>query len=898
MKYLRAVLASIFTVRVFKLMQVSKLTPQDIETLAEHKRIKAPLGVIHPVHSKVDKDEDDEDFSDLVITAKPLKPGQRSASKPELPAHLVTPVMKTKTPKKAVVKPPWGRRASPKKSGKIKTMKQERELKNVSLNILRAIPEFVSTLTQKKKLSLLRGKDLTTSTREYKQKLANLVKGNKEKERTKIADGQDEAHRLMSEKFSQLKMTEEEYIKTRAEVEELRRLYDQQIWKEKIISRFLNEHTEGDLNIRALKRLLSQKQLRQEHTFLAMQKFVLNLKEYVMHKDHLTYVVGVQMSDLSSFLRSYTPGLSEPEREHVIYFIEQVKLSITDSRVDSLSIKAIEETLERLFLTWDQEKTMIEAFIDDCHQAICYEQKIDLDTVLSHDRPKSAQQLELRIVAEFISQYFDRLTDSMKKKAMTLEKIIYRLRYGKEMPGQWSNLINIAKEQVKASNKTSNATQVTGNPRPESAKTQTPGRNLEESKGPARRPESAKPTPQGPTPQGPTPQGPTPQGNPSSQGKPQISFMGVLGANLQTGAAAKQQTTPTSKQPSAPPAKQTPAPTRQAHEPTKQTLIPTRRPAETALHSPAPSKQPVSNLAVSHRNPLDSLTSLNDSLDKDLDEFISVLNAKKPSSNSSSPRVPSRQTPEPARPTGILKTTHQPLSTIPSSVSPKRSNSPESRPQSRYKKLEEQIKQFSPFASIDGPLRESSSERIQTYKDRLARLEEEIKVRSQVDDQGVRLSRSELLKAGAVKFSPYLDAEGKSFDPADKFKHMEKPRARESDIDPLYLFEMTQKKPEREEDWFVRPHHLQSVTKHPYSINDDPLVVRKKDLPSTIRPSPSKEDGIRETAVSHLEGAIEDLKCELEERKRALRTKVYTTEEDVQEPRYVGWVAKAAETFT
>jgi hypothetical protein len=814
-------------------MQVSKLTHSDAETLADYKRTKAPLGVIHPLPSKVVKDSDDEDFSDLVITAKPLKPGQRAESKPELPAHLVSPVMRKKSPAKQAPRPPWGRRKPAKKSGKIMTAKQQAELKAVSLNILKSIPEFMSTLSKKKKLSLLRGKDLATSTREYKSKIANLAHVNKDKERVKLEDGQDEAFRLLNQKFSKLQLSEEEYNKTYAEVQELRRLYDQQIWKEKIIGRFLAEHTEGDLDIKALNRLLGQRQLKQEHAFLAMQKFSVGLKDFLMTKDQLSYVVAVKMGELSSFIRGYTPKLSETDRDHVIYFIEQVKLGITDSHQENLSIKAFEETLERLFVTWDQEKAMIEAFNEDVTQAFCYEQKVNVEEIFRSDRPKSSKQLELRIVAEFISQYFDRLSDSMKKKIQTLERILYKLTYGKEMPRAWGDLLKGAKEEVKDAPRT--AAQVSGAPqaRPESAKPKTTG--LLQG-----RPESAKPQTTAP------------------------QKAGVTGR------------------------------------------APAKRP-ESAKPS-VPSK--AADLGVSRKNPLDSLTSLNESMDKDLDDFINVLNAKEPakSSASSSPRapLPSKLSQEPSIPAK-----GNPSSLIsqkpsvqgrgpqlnPPSISPKRSNSPEFRAPSRYTNPEDFGKNYSPFASIEGPLRESNSERIQGYKSRLAQLEAQQAVRSEFDEQGVRLSRADLLKTGAVKFAPYLDAEGKLFDPAEKFKYMERPNARATDIDPLYLFEMTQKKPGKEDDWFVRPHHLQSVTNHPFSINDDPLVVRKKDLPSTTRPPPSKEHAPREQAVSHLESVLDDLKCELEERRRALRTKVYTTEADEQEQRYTGWVAKAADTF-
>lgn len=806
-------------------MQVTKLTAADAEALAEYKRTKAPLGVIHPVHAKVKQGSDDEDFSDLVITAKPLKPVKRSDSKPDLPNHLVSPVFKTKTPKKLQVKPPWGRRASPKKSGKIKTLKQEKELKNVSLNILRAIPEFINTIAKKKKLSLLKGKDLTTSTREYKQKIARLLTTNKGQERTKLADDQEHAVQLLNTNFTKLQLSQDEYTKIKAEVDELRRMYDQQIWKEKIVSRFLADHTEGDLDIKSLKRLLSQRQLRQEHTFLAMQKFCVNLKDYAMQKDGLSYVVGVNMSDLSSFLRSYTPGLSETERDQVIFFIEQVKLSITDPHQEGLPLQTIEGTLERLFLTWDQEKSMIEAFIDDVTQAFCYEQNIGFDAVLNSDRSRTSKQLELRIVAEFISQYFDRLSNSMKKKAQTLEQIIYRLTYGKEMPGRWKDMIKSAKEEANTKQTTA---QVSGAPqlRPESAKPASPQKQTLTTKGLLKRPESAK--------------------------------VGAPAAKL-----------PSYMQP--PPSK--------AHAPPNQT-----------------SKSPTSNLAVSRKNPLDSLTSLNESLDKDLDDFISVLNAKKPEA-SESPKASPRNTPDLQQPSKMLIGRYPAQSTHQNLASPKRSNSPEYRGPNRYTKHEEPAKAFAPFASIDGPLRESTSERIETYKARLVQLEAQQIHAKETDDHGMRLSRADLLKKGAVKFSPYLDIEGRVFDPSDKFKNMDKPRAKETDIDPLYLFEMTQKKPERDEDWFIRPHHLQSVTKHPFSINDDPLVVRKKDNYSITRPPVVQDEDSREQAVNYLEGALEDLKYELEERRRALKTKVYTTEADAPEARFTGWVAKAAEAF-
>jgi hypothetical protein len=78
------------------------------------------------------------------------------------------------------------------------TAKQQAELKAVSLNVLKSIPEFMTILSKKKKLSLLRRMDLATSTREYKSKIANLAHVSKDKERAKLEDGQDQAIRLMN----------------------------------------------------------------------------------------------------------------------------------------------------------------------------------------------------------------------------------------------------------------------------------------------------------------------------------------------------------------------------------------------------------------------------------------------------------------------------------------------------------------------------------------------------------------------------------------------------------------------------------------------------------------------------------------------------------------------------
>lgn len=158
-----------------------------------------------------------------------------------------------------------------------------------------------------------------------------------------------------------------------------------------------------------------------------------------------------------------------------------------------------------------------------------------------------------------------------------------------------------------------------------------------------------------------------------------------------------------------------------------------------------------------------------------------------------------------------------------------------------------------------------------------------------------RDSRSELMKSKHVVFHPYMDPDGSVYNPNERFiQSTISPIPKEDEKEVHFVKEMMKRRPDESNPWFIRPHHLKSVTQHPLSVPDDPnYYIPTVKLPDRNEPQPPIDE--REHALSYLEQALSDLKCELSERKKAA---VYEAISETPDNKYNGWVAKVAETYT
>ena len=159
----------------------------------------------------------------------------------------------------------------------------------------------------------------------------------------------------------------------------------------------------------------------------------------------------------------------------------------------------------------------------------------------------------------------------------------------------------------------------------------------------------------------------------------------------------------------------------------------------------------------------------------------------------------------------------------------------------------------------------------------------------------LRDSRSELMKSKHVVFHPYMDPDGSIYNPNERFiQSTISPIPKEDEKEAHFVKEMMKRRPNESSPWFIRPHHLKSVTQHPLSVADDPnYYIPTVKLPDRNEPQPAIDE--REHALSYLEQALSDLKCELSERKKAA---AYEAISETPDNKYNGWVAKVAETYT
>ncbi|CAG9327599.1 unnamed protein product [Blepharisma stoltei] len=840
-------------------MQVTKLIHQDKETLWDYKWHKAPLGVIHPEHTPVIKEDPTGDFSDLAITAVPLRPHERSPRHIELPEHLqkLDPTSLKMYPKQP--------RPESAKSSNI-----NRNPRDIGNEMLTGIPKAQEQRKAFARLSLIAGKDLKNSVSDMKTKIQkNKIDDNtRRNQKEKIRFEAKKAIEMVDDAFISSKMTDTEFKKVKAELEHIRTAYDGQVWKQKIIANFLSLRMGTDFDLKELSRMFAELQVQREREVITIQQFILRIKEVSIQKTG-AFAPHVKMEDLSQIIGGYSYEAQKVERDILINYLEKVKIELKKSLmeneiVESIPIATLEAALASIFAKWEREKELIWTFTQDITRAFCEEFNLSNDDIYS-DKMNKKKQLEIRVVAEFISQYLDNLHLSIEKKIRELEQIKYKIQYGKEMPKSWSEVIRegkerkiiedkeawMKKEEEEKRKKIEESKNTRSRTRPASAKNKyDPKKSIEEAKKKAR----------------------------SNVGKNASKF-------------------------------------------TSQQEEEKRRFEDSKLSS---RNSKFSQSILSKKNPLDSSDSFNKSATDEMDDIISGLNPPKPTTNTlfrSMTQAESSSRPETkvneqegqklsnryegsnlarsqsdvsgisktGKSWGILKNRDQSLERIeeegkssPDTFNKTKGSTENSPSMSRFKLHD------SPFSSIDLsiPKKKVTTDREALY--------ESI---SQLDygrDIFKPITRSELIKSGKTEYTPYLDSDGSVFDPNERFGKDVPIEPEKPLIDPRYVEGLAKSAPQPDENWFITSHHLRSVTNHPLSINDDPDYYKYQLENQYIKSSSTNYNGdLRENAIGQLEQTLADLKCELNERKR----RAYVDSIKLEE-KPLGWVAKAAENVS
>ena len=257
-------------------------------------------------------------------------------------------------------------------------------------------------------------------------------------------------------------------------------------------------------------------------------------------------------------------------------------------------------------------------------------------------------------------------------------------------------------------------------------------------------------------------------------------------------------------------------------------------------------------LRLSKKNPLDSVTSLNQSFEE-LDDIISDLNPSK---------IPTKKPLSKAKKEEARKAEMDSTDGLFNF-----------RPGKVFEKKEV-------FGSIEAPLLSLEKPLMGSVFQSISDLEEKRYPKK------TPTTRSEFIKSGIKQFSPYMDKDGNVFDPQERF-----PNIKPDDVDPLdpyFLEEIGNMSPNPSTDWYIRSHHLRSFTNHPLSVNDNPNSYKaqiKFDVQENVNNKPVDQ---RDEAIYHLEKTLEDLKNELNTRKRIAAVNNFSNEN-----RYAGHLIKA-----
>lgn len=132
-------------------------------------------------------------------------------------------------------------------------------------------------------------------------------------------------------------------------------------------------------------------------------------------------------------------------------------------------------------------------------------------------------------------------------------------------------------------------------------------------------------------------------------------------------------------------------------------------------------------------------------------------------------------------------------------------------------------------------------------------------------------------KDGLTEYPEFFleDREGETFNPAKKYGNIENegqliyenitssyPVNLPVEMYQKHIMETMPKKEDGGGHWFIRPHHLENLTKHPKSINDDVLNTRYYSH-YNVDHGKKKEDDIAQDAVDRIEGHLAKLKSEM-----------------------------------
>lgn len=814
-------------------MDVSKLTLQDAEKLAEMKRVKAPLGVIHPVHTAVKRPPGFR-TPDLTIAATAMKPGP----KPQLRGSITVSdpaedVQTQRSPKR----PPEGHLA-PKNFmpgfQKPKTAKEQRGMQNLLGQILYEMPLQIKKQALHRKISILTKKDTRQSTEEYLSKVRRNLNKKVAKRRLR-EDVRQEGGQVMAQldqAFTKLSISEAQYHAARSELEALVEAIESQLWKEKTLSRFMQKTQVGEVTLQKLKRLMGSQQMEREGILIAMQRFVHQLKVWKSQNSDPTQAMVFSLDDMEVYLQDNLYRMLPEDRSGVDHFLERMKKHLQRlsalKPVASLPMTGLEKIVEETFVKWDGERMIVEGVIRDIEAALVQEEKIREEMKMG----KGGHELELKIVAEFINQYFDKLEESIRRKKEGVEQILAKLTSGKEKPEVWADMLKNMREHVeneelerewKELNREAEVMKSSQKPR----KGVRPGFKSS--------PEQAK----------------------TNIGKGAIRFV------EESKAKAKEQETV--------------------------------------------EKQDYRG-SVSLKNPLELTTS---SVSSESDDVISLLNnparrtaegreeEKKSPATSLSPR-PFSAAPQPAARTQLSSIAEkaEPAARpaeAKGGIGKSLLSGLTKKPTEAESKLAElrALKEMSPFQSLDEVVPKRRPLSPTDFQSRLQEIELKRGTRRgiRVEEKAVETekTRSQLIESGEREFSSYLDETGKPFDPDEKFR--QERESLRNHIDPRYVDEMLKRTPDPNSTWYIRPHHLKSVTYHPYSIEDNPAPLRYQNTFDPPAP-PSGIQDLRGSAVGYLEQTVEDLKCELEERRRRQEAERVPSTNS-----YLGWVGKAVETM-
>lgn len=730
---------------------MSKIVKFDSDQLSNYKWKKCVLGVIHPEHTSVKKIDEKDTFSDLVVTSKPAQFNCKPSYVP---------------PASVVVKRETNPNRRP-KSAKPGT--------DIVDEAFKSIPQARPQRKNFMRTSLIAGKDLKNSLTNFKahvgQKKAEITQKKNNKARY-IAENQ-QIDKLLSEKFKSAKISEQEYSEIKYELYKVSQDYEAQLAKQKIIINFLTLK-ETNLDMQEINRMLADFQLKKEKQLIVLQHFVLRLKEITVSISK-SFQAYVKMEHISRTLGEFSMENNE-SRDILVDFLEKVKIQlrkdgIADDNDDAIPFGVLEKTITNIFVKWEREKTILEGFVNDIFAVFCEEFNLSKEAVIN-SRPKNKRELELKVVAEFINMYLERLHQSIESKIRSLEKLKNTIENGRLTPGSWTdallNFLNLSGKPEKKIIKSESAQAI---PNKSQADRKTPPK-----KSPGRKQSPAKPN----------------------------DKKSNVGRNARKFASGKLSSIPEERK-----------------------------------------KSPV---ALSKKNPLDSVTSL----DEGLDDIISDLNPIK------SQKGPNK------------KDKAGPFSNENSKNFQRKGemDSTEGLFNFRLQKVRDSKEIFS---SVDAPLMRS-----------IEPIPADSVFQSIADIEAVRFpkkypeSRSEFIKSGMKPFYPYMDKDGTTFDPKERY-----PNIKADDLDPLdpyFLENIGNQSPNPTTDWFIRSHHLRSFTNHPYSVNDNPNYYKAK-MQSEVQENITgfKKDE-RDDAIAYLEKSLEDLKCEIESRRRVAVVNNFETE--------------------